>query len=193
MKLVICPSRAFAIYLLAFIEEFGKGEVFHLIISDSKILPTELIKLASKLNSKFVSQDEAQNEFYDDLIIHSYAMWSKESEIVSKFNFDTLIYFADGLRNGFYGLPSLSYKLRKLIYFGFILREKSFSLLRDRSYNELDTQVVSWHQLRTTWLQLIELSSVENMHEFTDIDIVLTMRYWSLDSALYRFKGHKTV
>jgi hypothetical protein len=194
MKLVLCPSRTFAVYLLAYIQEFGEGKKFHMIVSGVREVPAELLNLGSKVNTEFVSQEQIEGVAYEELIMHSYALWHKQSEFISGIDFNSMSFYSDGLRNGFYGLPSLNNKLEKLIHFGFMLREKSFELLTQNGKEDLQRQVVSWHQLKKTWLQLLGTSNKTSHSNFMEDDLVVTMRHWSMESLpFYRFKELNSV
>ena len=72
MNLIVCPSKVLAVYMLAYIQEYGKGGSFHIVVNGVKTFPTEMVTLANRLDSKFIQEEDLFNFSYEELIIHSY-------------------------------------------------------------------------------------------------------------------------
>ena len=185
---MVCPSRTFAIYLLAYVAQFGKGRRFHFAIIGNNDLPTELQKLGTTLNVEFISENEIKSHQYSELITHSYFLFSAQSDFIASVNFKILTYYSDGIRNGFYGLPKIDSRLRKLIYFVLKLRESSFELSIPNSMKDLECEVVSLDQLSKIWDALDQSHDVTIPHIFTPGDLLIVMRYWSMPGSHYEFR-----
>lgn len=193
MNLVVCPSPTFAIYLLAYVAQFGEGRTFHFVIIGSQDLPAELVKQSVSLNIKFISENDIESQQYEELIIHSYFLFKNQSDFIASVNFKVLTYYSDGIRNGFYGLPSIDSRLRKLIYFGLKLRETSFELSIPNSIADIECQVVSLEEISRTWKSLCNDSALEIPNIFTSRDLLIVMRYWSMPGSHYEFCSNRTM
>jgi hypothetical protein len=52
MNLIVCPSRIFAVYMLAYIEQFGFGRQFEILIEDGSEAPEKKIQISQKISGK---------------------------------------------------------------------------------------------------------------------------------------------
>jgi hypothetical protein len=188
MTLVLCPSRTFAIYLLAYVAQFGKGRRFHFLIVGNNNLPDEFLSIGITLNVEFISENEIQSHHYDELITHSYFLFSAQNDFIAELNFKVLTYYSDGIRNGFYGLPRIDSRLKKLIYFGLKLRESSFELSIPNSMKNLEHEVVNLDQLSKIWKILREDHDLVIPSIFTSSDLLIVMRYWGMPGSHYEFR-----
>ena len=193
MNLVFCPNRLFAIYLLAYISEFGNGRQFQIVILGDPVIPSELMNLASSLKATFIEENEVRNQSYEELLIHSYSLFALQTGYIQGINFKVLTFYSDGMRNGFYGLPSIDPRLKKLIYFGVELRETSFENSLPASMNTIVREVVSFAQLGNVWGALRQGSQHKIPNALTDKDLLLVMRYWDQPNWNYDFKPGLTL
>jgi hypothetical protein len=193
MNLVFCPNRLFAIYLLAYISGFGNGRRFQVVILGDPVIPNELMNLASNLKVTFIKEDEVTNQSYEELIIHSYSLFALQSSYILGIDFKALTFYSDGMRNGFYGLPRIDPRLKKLIYFGVELRETSFENCLPASMNAVVREVVSFAQLSKVWADLQKSSQPQVANVFTAKDLLLVMRYWNQPDWNYEFRPGLTL
>ncbi len=188
MNLVVCPSRLFAIYLLSYVRTFGNGRKFHFVILDSSEPTKEILELAAKYNVVFISNEKKSETKYLELIIHSYSEFHNQQKYISSIDFKILTLYSDGIRNGFYGLPKIDKKLKKLIHFGLFLKETSFEMSIPSGFAELNHEVVELHHIKNTWFDLQQLSENQKGDVFNATDLVIVMRYWGLPDSIYEFK-----
>jgi hypothetical protein len=190
MNLIVCPTRIFAIYLLAYISEFGNGQRYHIVILGDPTIPSEILNLASKMRVTFIKEVDARNEMYDELLIHSYALFEFQRSYIDGTNFKTLSFYSDGMRNGLYGLSKIDSRLGKLIYFGVELVETSFENSLPASMDTLKREVVSFSCLENIWNKLRHESKAAVPRLFTSKDLLLVMRYWDTPDMHYEFRSN---
>ncbi len=188
MNLVVCPNRLFAIYMLAFVKQFGNAEKFHFVICNSISIPKELRSAGEELEVEFIDERQSQLNSYDRLFIHSYFKLHLQQRYVSTFSFKELYFFADGLRGGFYGLPELDNRLKGLIYFGFVVKEDSFFNLIHELGSQLLIRTVLFTEIKNIWIKVQSKSNLPLDNLLSSRDLLLVMRYWGVVSHQYRFK-----
>ena len=193
VNLIVCPSRLFAIYMLAYIDEFGLGRKFEIFVANKSSIPEELDTLANLLNSRFINEHDLKDRRYDELIIHSYFNFGLQTSFIEHISFDRLGYFSDGFRNGLYGLPKIDSRLHKLIYFGVKIKEKSFEDGLSVSIEKLESEVVSLSNVRKIWMGLLESNPIASDAYFNSSDFLLVMRYWGQPGVHYPFMIGKTM
>jgi hypothetical protein len=174
--------------MLAYVAQFGKGRRFHFLIIGNNNLPDELLLLGINLNVEFISENEIRSHHYDELLTHSYFLFSAQKDFIAGVNFKVLTYYSDGIRNGFYGLPRIDSRLKKLIYFGLKLRESSFELSIPNSMKNLEHEVVDLDQLSKIWKTLREGRDMVIPSIFTSSDLLIVMRYWGMPGSHYEFR-----
>jgi hypothetical protein len=192
MKLVVCPSRLFAIYLLAYVREFGMGETHHFLIENRERVPEVLKKLALNLNCHFLDEPN-YSEFYDEIIVHSYFLFSKQKDYVLSFNFGAVSIYADGLRNGVYLLPRIYHDVKSIIYFGYIQNSESSGDFKSRDNGPVEIKVVSWRELEKVWQDLQATRTAATGAGLESSDLLLVMRYWGEESNFYEFKSNLSI
>jgi len=193
MNLIVCPSRLFAVYLLAYIDQEGVTSEFEIVIPGLEKIPTELIQIAGSLNSRFILESEMYDKRYEEVLVHSYFKFNAQQEFISKLHFNTLALFADGIRNGLYGLPSINKKVKKIVFFGFKVIDESFSRSMRQSGLNVQIKIVSWERIGSIWRMLFKLNTDSSIDNFNPNDFLLTMRYWGVDSHQYKFSAHSSV
>jgi hypothetical protein len=193
MNLVVCPNRMFAVYLLAYIKQFGEGERFHIAISGSGKVPRELIAVAETLNTTFINEKEIGNHEYHDLVLHSYAKIPHQLDFISSIKFQRIRFYADALSNGLYGLPRLDNRLEGIIFFGFVLNDEAFASLQPPLKPNLNRRIVSLKFLQLIWGQLLLESGLTISTKFQAGDLVLAERYWDYDRDHYSFGKGRTL
>jgi hypothetical protein len=193
MNLIICPSRVFVVYLLAYLAEYGNGRNFQILIMSDQDIPMALKQMSKELNSSFVSKDEINRHHYEELVIHSFFLFSSQQSFLATIDFTSLTFYSDGIRNGLYGLPIIDRRLDKLIYFGLKLHEQSFEQSLPTSPTQINTEVVSLEQIGKTWKYLKEISQVIIPEVFKQKDLLLTMRYWAMPSSHYEIRQDRNL
>jgi hypothetical protein len=172
--------------MLAYIEQFGFGRQFEILIEDKSKPTRDLESMAHEFGAVFVGPEEAKDRLYQELLIHSYFKFDIQTSYQQSFHFDSLTYYSDGLRNGFYGLPSLDYRLQKLIYFGFQLKEDSFESNIPQSMAEINRETVSFSNIERIWKKLQNPKPEIKPFIFKSSDFLLVMRYWGLPGPGYQ-------
>jgi hypothetical protein len=192
MNLVLCQSRLFLVYLLAYIDQFGNSEQFEICLLNPTTLPESFKSKAADLNCIFVDQSEIFKRDYEELIVHSYDLFGHRHRLLNTIKHKYLTLYSDGTRNGFYPLFNDQQKLSKLIYFGFRLREDFFESNILTTVQNLQVRVVSFFSLDSMWNSLCESNSLARTDVFTNRDLLLVMRYWA-DSNSYPFAKDKSI
>jgi len=191
VNLIVCHNRSFAVYLMAYIKEFGEKREFEVFIKGEPQIPIELRTVALSLNARFVSKQEIYKKTYSELIIDSFFDFGLQTSIISKIQFRDLSLFTDGLRNGFHSLPTVDLRLSKLIYFGVMLHEEAFENGLPRQLEKLRREVVPFDCIQSIWHSLQCFNSEVNSLEFESSDLLLVMRYWAMPAGHYQFRAQK--
>jgi hypothetical protein len=193
MNLIVCPSRLMAIYMLAYILQFGKNQEFHMCITGDYVIPKKLLDLAKKLNVQFIKEDEIGTIKYQELLIHSYMQFAAQKLLMSKVQFGSLTFYSDGLRNGFYGLPEIDTRLIRLVCFGLTLREDSFVRSLPFLSAKLRTEVVTFESLKRVWSLLKEPDQSIEVPKLKSSDLLIVMRHWGAPGVVYPFREDRTI
>ncbi len=172
--------------MLAYIEQFGFGRRFEILIADESEATKDLELIAQDFGAVFVGPEEVKDQFYQELLIHSYFKFDIQTSYQQSFHFTSLTYYSDGLRNGFYGLPTLDPRLQKLIYFGFQLKEDSFEGSIPQSIAEMNRETVSFTSIEKIWNKLQNPEPEIKPFMFKSTDFLLVMRYWGLPGPSYQ-------
>lgn len=193
MNLIVCPSRQFGVYMLAYIKEFGLGRQFEILIPDNSEVPHQLEQMAQELGAIFVAPEVIYSKTYDELLIHSYFKFELQIPYMLSIKFKSLTFYSDGLRNGVYGLPTLDARLKKLVYFGFKLREESFESSIPQSLEGIEYEVVAFKTMEDIWHKIHELKIDKIPNLFRQTDLLLVMRYWGMPGPSYQFAENRSV
>ena len=193
MNLIVCPSRLFAVYLLAYIHGETAISEYEIVIEGLEKIPIELTQIAETLNAKFILESQMYEKSYEEVLIHSYFKFNFQQEYISKLKFKSLSLFADGMRNGLYVLLPIHTKVKKIIYFGFKVVDQSFSRVLKHSGLDTKVKIVSWEAIGYIWRELFKLKGNSVSKNMSSDDFLLTMRYWGIDSSQYSFKPQVSV
>ena len=193
LKLVIVPSRLMAIYMIGYIEEFGYSSRFDVYFVGSEDLPDYLIDEFKLLGCRIVSRELSLESSYSELIIHSFASFQNHLEFLHEITYEKLTLFSDGFRNGMLHLLPSGVLISKLIYFGFILSEKTFERKFDDSSEAISKEVVSFQIVKATWKRILNNNAIHFKKKFKSGDLLIVMRYWNDEKHLYKFKSEYSV
>jgi len=193
MNLIVCPTRIFAVSMLAYIEQFGFGRKFEILIADGSTANRDLELIAQDFGAVFVSPEKAKDQFYHELLIHSFFKFDAQIAYQQSFHFTSLTYYSDGLRNGFYALPPLDPRLQKLIYFGFRLEEDSFESSIPRSLSAINRETVSFTSIEKIWNKIQNSGPEIDRFTFRSSDFLLVMRYWGMPGPGYQFSENLNI
>jgi hypothetical protein len=188
MKLIICPSRLFVVYLLAYLNKYQDDSEYEIHVLGSVNIPNELIDLGNSYNCRFVSEAEALCKVYEEVICHSSFQVDPFITLNSRIEYRAMTLYADGLRNGFYTNAQIDDKITKLIYFGFILRDSSFDEGISSRLRSMESRVVSMQDIGLIWKKLASKVLDTKNFQFKSGDLLLVMRYWGKEGTQYAFK-----
>ena len=179
--------------MLGYIEQFGLGRQFQILITDNPEVPKDLKEIALGLRTVFIGPGEVKGQIFDELLIHSYFKFDLQIPFILSFEFESLSLYSDGLRNGFYGLPTIDTRLKKLIYFGFKLTEKSFESSMPQTLIGAQRETVSFTSMEIIWNKIQKSRFDRPPFEFKSTDLLLAMRYWDVSGPTYQFANNRTL
>jgi hypothetical protein len=188
MKLVICPSRLFVIYLLAYLNKHRGDSEYEILVLGLVSIPKELIELGNSYNCQFVSEVEVLRKVYEEVICHSSFQADPFYDLVNRIKYRQMTLYADGLRNGFYANSQVDDKVTRLIYFGFILRDESFDEGISSKLRNIELCVVGMQDIGLIWNKLSSQVFNGVDFQFKSGDLLLVMRYWGKEGTQYTFK-----
>jgi len=192
-KLLIVPSKTFAIYMIAYIKEFELESKFDVYLDKGGIFPDYLIHEFKLLNCNIISKELAFKNSYSELVIHSFASFENQLETLDAISFEKLTLYSDGFRNGILHFLPAGVLISKLIYFGFILSEDTLEYKLGDSSKTILREVVSFKSIQDTWKRILRGNAINFRQVFDKGDLLIVMRYWGDENFLYQFKDSKSI
>jgi hypothetical protein len=95
-KLVVIPSNTFAIYLIAYIKEYGSESKFDVFFDRDRNLPDYLLQEFQSLDCTIATRESLLENSYSELVIHSFASFENQLEILESVRYEKLTLYSDG-------------------------------------------------------------------------------------------------
>lgn len=111
----------------------------------------------------------------------SNTLFANTKPFLSQLSFKELIFCGDGFRNGIHFDPNIG-PPKKVVYWGFYLREKSFWDEISLDANKIGVEVVPINHIAIAWKQLMQILIKEDVPlieaKFQPSDCLVVLRHW---------------
>jgi len=168
-------------YLIAHRVFSGTSKKLDVIILNGFEPKWKLTNLLSDIGVSIISANEARNHYYEVVfLMPNNILFANTNGFLSDLKYVHLYYCADGFRNGLHFDPNLQMP-KKVVYWGFFLREKSF--WDEISFHEtFDVEVVPIQYIADAWRSLLKLFPQEYITPlataFRSTDCLVILRHW---------------
>ena len=194
--ILVSKSDSLLVYAMAYVSKYGAGDDFKILVVDdqginiesttNENVNQELITTLSKLRMQFVTFDEAHKSNFDTVfLLPAFRLFASTNSYLMNFSFNSIGYFADGLRNDLHFSPSAPIKnlSEKHIFLGF---KGDYNPFCKDLCNQVEIQIVELEEIAKIWESLVLNQVRKSWPKFQKDDLFIAVRYWGDEPYVYR-------